>query len=345
MTEVYLIRHGEAEGNVFRRIHGQYDGLLTPRGFQQMEFVRKRFESIHVDACYASDLARASLTAQAIAVPKGLPLHRDKRFREVNVGVWEDLPFGWLDRNEAEQMRRFNHDPSTWVTIGAERYQDYVGRFLEAMEEAIRAHEGGTIAIFAHGCVIRGVLMHLFFHDSTEGLPYSDNTGVSKLLYDGKSFAYEFLNDNSHLPEEYSTYAIQRWWRATDNRKAVNLWYEPYRAGDPLPAGLAAPELDANGRALKAVLNGEVVGLVSMSAPEDGRGRILGMGLLEGMDGRYYGDQLLGAAVSHFRHLGITQITAAPGWYPDDLIDRFAFDPVTRTRSFDTREFLRNAGM
>ena len=30
MTEIYLIRHGEAEGNVFRRLHGQYDALLTP---------------------------------------------------------------------------------------------------------------------------------------------------------------------------------------------------------------------------------------------------------------------------------------------------------------------------
>ena len=30
MTTVYIIRHAEAEGNVYRRCHGQYDSLLTP---------------------------------------------------------------------------------------------------------------------------------------------------------------------------------------------------------------------------------------------------------------------------------------------------------------------------
>ena len=30
-TTVYIIRHAEAEGNVYRRCHGQYDALLDPR--------------------------------------------------------------------------------------------------------------------------------------------------------------------------------------------------------------------------------------------------------------------------------------------------------------------------
>ena len=34
MTTVYIIRHAEAEGNVYRRCHGQYDGLLTPRAYE-----------------------------------------------------------------------------------------------------------------------------------------------------------------------------------------------------------------------------------------------------------------------------------------------------------------------
>ena len=35
MTTLYLIRHAEAEGNVYRRCHGQYNSLLTPRGLKQ----------------------------------------------------------------------------------------------------------------------------------------------------------------------------------------------------------------------------------------------------------------------------------------------------------------------
>ena len=42
MTTIYLVRHGEAEGNAFRRIHGQYDTILTPTGFRQTEALAKR---------------------------------------------------------------------------------------------------------------------------------------------------------------------------------------------------------------------------------------------------------------------------------------------------------------
>ena len=74
MTTIYLVRHGEAEGNAFRRIHGQYDTILTPTGFRQTEALARRFREIPVDACFSSDLTRASLTARAVYLPKRLPL-------------------------------------------------------------------------------------------------------------------------------------------------------------------------------------------------------------------------------------------------------------------------------
>ena len=58
MTKLYLIRHAEAEGNVFRRMHGQYNSSITPNGMRQIEALQKRFENVPVDAVYASDLIR-----------------------------------------------------------------------------------------------------------------------------------------------------------------------------------------------------------------------------------------------------------------------------------------------
>lgn len=65
MTTIYLIRHAEAEGNVFRRIHGQYDSCVTPNGRRQIAALAQRFAGIPVDAVYASDLKRTCLTATA----------------------------------------------------------------------------------------------------------------------------------------------------------------------------------------------------------------------------------------------------------------------------------------
>ena len=39
MTTIYLIRHAEAEGNLYRRIHGWYDSLITENGYSGLDCV------------------------------------------------------------------------------------------------------------------------------------------------------------------------------------------------------------------------------------------------------------------------------------------------------------------
>ena len=104
MTQIYLVRHAEAEGNLYRRIHGHYDSLITDLGYRQIAALAHRFESIHVDAVYSSDLFRTRTTAGAIYKPKGLPLVTRKALREVSMGVWEDRPWGEVHRTDAQQL-------------------------------------------------------------------------------------------------------------------------------------------------------------------------------------------------------------------------------------------------
>lgn len=330
MTQIYIIRHGEAEGNIFRRLHGQYDSLLTPRGHRQVEAVRKRFGNIPIDGCFSSDLTRTSLTARSIYIPKGLKLHRDPRFREVNVGIWEDVPYGYLDTFEARGMWEFNYAPEKWRVENSETFDDYTQRFLEGMREAAERFDGGTIAIFAHGAVIRGTLMRLFFRNNLDQLPYSDNTGVCKLRYGKGQISYEYLNDNSHVPEALSTFYIQRWWRQNDRRKESAVYFRDGEAPVPMPGG---------GATRVAMLIDRPVGAVVLGDAENGIGKVLGIDLLPDYRGRYYGDQLLGEAVSHFRHLGCRQVCLDCGGDPDGIFERYEFDPLTRCMSIDTTVF------
>ena len=34
MTTVYMVRHAEAEGNLYRRVHGWYNSLITDNGYR-----------------------------------------------------------------------------------------------------------------------------------------------------------------------------------------------------------------------------------------------------------------------------------------------------------------------
>ncbi len=285
-TTLYIIRHAEAEGNVFRRIHGQYDSLLTANGLKQVEALRERFRGIPVDVCYSSDLIRARTTAQAVYLDKGLPLYLDRRLREVDLGVWEDVPFGELYLREAEQLRRFNDDPDSWRVEGAETYAAYATRFLAEVEAIAKRHPGQTVALFSHGSVIRSMQHRLF----PEMLGYSDNTAVSLLEYEDGVFRPVFLNDGRHLNEEISTLARQNWWRGGTD---YNLWFRPPLDGD---------HLDGH---FEVLLEEEPIGRVELDLQE---GLVTEFYLRPAFRGRGLGEQLLGQAVSAMRRLGRTSL-------------------------------------
>ena len=83
MTRIYLIRHAEAEGNLYRIAQGQSNSILTDRGWRQVKALEKRFADIQIDAVYSSDLYRTCATASALYQPRNLPLHRTKALREI----------------------------------------------------------------------------------------------------------------------------------------------------------------------------------------------------------------------------------------------------------------------
>lgn len=306
MTTIYLIRHAEAEGNVFRRFHGQYDGLLTPRGLQQAKCLEKRFENTAIDACFSSDLTRTCLTSRAIYMPKGLHLHRDARFREISMGIWEDVPYGYLNIYEAEKMHQFNHNPPEFTLEGAEKFDDYTQRFLEGMIDAAQSYDGGTIAIFAHGAVIRSTLMRLFFMHDIESVAFSDNTGVCKLTYNKGDFSYEFLNDSTHIPEELTTYYSQRWWRLTGKRRESSVYFIP-----------------VSEKERSVMLIDRPVGTLILADACGDEGIIERISLGEEYLGRNYSDQVLGEAVSHFRNLGCKRVRLPEGQDPELLSQRY----------------------
>lgn len=331
MTRIFVVRHAEAEGNLYRRIHGHYDSAVTPNGQRQIAALARRFAGEQVDVCYSSDLVRTRATAQAVCGPKGLPLHLDQRLREVNLGVWEDQPFGCLD---AVQLYRFSADPYNWHTEGAEDFETYSTRFLTALRSIAEENPGKTVAVFAHGSVIRSMQLRLFYSlETLHELGHCDNTGVSLLEYENGQFRAVYLNDNSHLSEEISTLAQQNWWRKGGERRDRNLWFRPMGPDENWYAAcrkdawesIYGPTPDFDSRAFykaaldearelpealcDVMLEDRRIGLLQLSPSMDARegaGYIALLYLLPAFRGQGLGVQLIGQAVSVYRRLGRT---------------------------------------
>ena len=233
MTTIYLIRHAEAEGNLFRRAQGHWNGKITPRGKKQIDALAGRFRDIQIDAVYSSDLDRAKETAGALLRGRELTLHATRELREIHMGVWEGDSWGNLSYKWPEQMYLFNNDPEKWCVPGCESFTLCQRRMTAAIGRIAAENDGKTVAIVAHGMCIKIFLMGVLGvrSDDPEALMHGDNTSVSLLRFSDGRFTVEYYNDNSHLGE-LSTFAKQKWWRDTKKDDPTSLRFEPLNPRD-----------------------------------------------------------------------------------------------------------------
>ncbi|MCI6053992.1 bifunctional histidine phosphatase family protein/GNAT family N-acetyltransferase [Dysosmobacter sp.] len=352
MTSIYLIRHAEAEGNLYRIAQGQYNSILTDRGWRQVAALARRFADIPVDAVYSSDLYRTCATASAIYKPKGLPLHRDPALREICVGVWEQKTWGEIARESPEQLEYFTHQLHLWHVEGAETPVQVRDRVLAAVRAIAAENDGKTVAVFCHGCAIRILLATLQGIPLEElgTTPHGDNTAVSLLQGDGEHLAVLWRDDNSHLrtPE----FLAGEGGGAHANALEPGLYFEPLRLPEEqalldralaeagaAPGGPAQPVLV--GRRLS---DGRGVGLVRFDPAReetDGRGWVDLLWIDADSRRRGYGTQLLGQAVAYYRHRSRSALRTAgpaelpffrrrgfvPAGEPDILEKNIGYDP------------------
>ena len=338
LTTIYLIRHAEAEGNLYRRIQGWYNSLITGNGFRQIEALEGRFRDIPVDAVYSSDLYRTMTTARAIYLPKNLPLQTDPGLREIHLGDWEDQTWGEVRHFDETEMLRFNHCDPTWQAPHGETLKMAGDRMVEAIARLAKKHPGQTVAMFSHGAAIRQALSQIkgLTPDHWNDLPHGDNTCVTRIFFDGEKLTVDdsLMMDASHLPADISTLSKQAWWRK-DNFKSqdLSLWFrtadwdrdrelylnarrdawltthgehKPFDGAGFLTA--AENHLNQSPRNLSFAMAGDrVVGVLELDShryEEEGCGYISFCYIIPEMRERNLGVQLIGEAVSCFRPLG-----------------------------------------
>ena len=203
-TTVYIIRHAEAEGNVYRRCHGQYNALLTTRAYKQLPYLAKRFENVPLAAVYSSDLFRARVTAQAVAEPHHLSVETRPVLREIDMGDWEDIPWAELPHTWPEQYALWCARPWEAAPPHGETVMQAGQRMLDGVRAIVRENEGKEVAVVTHGSAIRGMLTiaHGFAPEQMGEIGWGDNTCVAKLEFDENgNIDVVYENDASHLPQ------------------------------------------------------------------------------------------------------------------------------------------------
>lgn len=148
-TTILLVRHGETDWNLERRVQGHSDTPLNETGRRQAIELATALADERVDAVYSSDLVRAHETARILADRKGLGVTVIPELREKDFGTWE----GFTDQ---EILRRFPE-----ARVGqwgdGETHEDMAGRVIESLQRIAQSHPGGRVLVVAHGGPLRAV--------------------------------------------------------------------------------------------------------------------------------------------------------------------------------------------
>lgn len=195
-----LVRHGETQWNVDRRIQGAgSDVELNHTGKRQAECLGRALQKQGITAVYSSPLLRARLTAQAIAESYGMTVRLEPALVEIDAGEFEsrtvDSIGGALSRfllsNSIGEMPRLP---------GGEGLEDLARRAWAAVEGIIRDNPSGKVVVVSHYYTTLTIICRAL------GLPLSTLRrlrtlpGSISILNMGKRGAsLVVLNDTCHL--------------------------------------------------------------------------------------------------------------------------------------------------
>ncbi len=206
MTNVYIVRHAQALGNLLRRFQGSTDLPVSEFGLRQLECLAGRFNGFSADALYTSPLIRAAETARAVNTFLGLDIALEPDFAEINAGEWENRTFEEVDTAYPEQRDIWRRQPHLFEAPGGETMQQVYDRAVVALKRIAHRHDGENVIIVSHGCVTRNLLGWVLGGiEMQNDAPWVRNTSVTHIEVEDGAPTLVTLDDCSHLPPELIT--------------------------------------------------------------------------------------------------------------------------------------------
>ncbi len=170
--KIYMIRHGETDWNIVKRLQGRSDILLNEEGRRLARATAKALEDIPFAKIYTSPLLRAKETAQIIRGDRNIPILEDKRIQEISFGIYEGLYCAEDHYTIPDQdFIKFFKKPEEYIAPeGAETIEALCKRTTDFLQELVHntAYQDETVLISTHGAALRGLLSSINMNDVSE---------------------------------------------------------------------------------------------------------------------------------------------------------------------------------
>ena len=202
MSRLLLVRHGDTEANSAERYWGNSDVKLGDIGIMQAEKLRQRLATESIDAIYSSNLKRAVVTAEIIALEHQSEIVTCAELREINFGKFEGLTFAEISQLYPETAELWvKRDPSLEFP-GGESIAEFDKRIIKFMNRLEKHTPEETILIVAHCGTLRVLLCRLLgvelYHRWQFGIGLASLSIVETYP---QGAILNLLNDTSHLQQ------------------------------------------------------------------------------------------------------------------------------------------------
>ncbi len=203
MTDLLLIRHGQATHNLDRRWEGWGATPLTEEGERQAEALGLRLasSSIAITHLYTSPLLRAQQTTQRIARRLNLTPIIHEGLREIDFGQVSGLTIEAFRESMPDVYARWQHRGDlTFQFPGGEQRLAFFRRVGQTLDEIAAQHPAGSVAIVTHGGTIRAGLAHLFPDTMSDWWAYALHTAsLTHVIVGSEANLLVALSDVQHL--------------------------------------------------------------------------------------------------------------------------------------------------
>lgn len=163
--KILLVRHGETDWNVQKKIQGKTDIPLNEAGIKQAEELAEKLVKWErpIVGIYTSRLKRASKTAEIIAKRLEKEYLETDGLEEIDLGLWEGLSWDQAAANFPEEYKIWHDNRRYTRSPKGESYQDLLERFLPALQKIVKdkQSETGDIVIVTHSADIMTIMSYI----------------------------------------------------------------------------------------------------------------------------------------------------------------------------------------
>jgi glucosyl-3-phosphoglycerate phosphatase len=166
-----VLRHGETLDNAAGIWQGLKDSELSPVGLAQADKAAPAIAAYQPEVVFASDLARARVTAERVGEAVGMPVRLDPRLREIDVGEWQGATTAEVRNRDPELLAQMGRGADVRRGRTGETVAELTTRVRAALDDVIAGLSPGRVAVVVcHGVAARAGVASLVGLDQMQAL-------------------------------------------------------------------------------------------------------------------------------------------------------------------------------